>query len=322
MFFIVFYHLILWFVHDNPEYDWVRAFWIPLHIGVVCFILISGYWGIRPSSRGLLLYLGVLLLYSIPDIVYSIRQNYSIYGIIHSLQFVSKSKYWFARTYLGLYLIAPLLNRFLESSSRKGQWYLLIVLSAISIYLGNFSEFQAYLDGKNLINFMLVYVIGYLLHEYSPKWKAIDIRVLILSYLFLNGVLVFACLFFRGSWLGDLVWKMSFPYNSPFLILNAVLFFSIIGKVEFSSSVINSLATNCFSIYLIHGMTPLMDLVERPFLSKVFYSIGSNVMVFIAILFFSAILIMLLCSLINQAFSPLWKCINRFGGVIQARIGF
>ena len=62
MFLIVFYHLLLRFYHAYPAYEMVRALWIPLHVGVVCFVLISGYFRVKPSSRGLLLLLSMLLV--------------------------------------------------------------------------------------------------------------------------------------------------------------------------------------------------------------------------------------------------------------------
>ena len=52
MFMIVYYHLVLFFVEPvdtNPIY---KAIQIPLHIGVILFVLISGFFGIRPSFRG------------------------------------------------------------------------------------------------------------------------------------------------------------------------------------------------------------------------------------------------------------------------------
>ena len=42
MFFIILYHLLLWFVQDNPSHVVLKALWLPLHVGVICFVLISG----------------------------------------------------------------------------------------------------------------------------------------------------------------------------------------------------------------------------------------------------------------------------------------
>ena len=52
MFMIVYYHFILFFIEPidtNPIY---KAIQIPLHIGVILFVLISGYFGIKPTFRG------------------------------------------------------------------------------------------------------------------------------------------------------------------------------------------------------------------------------------------------------------------------------
>ena len=51
MFFIVLYHSLLKFiavVDDNPIY---QAMFLSLHVAVICFVLISGYFHIKPSVR-------------------------------------------------------------------------------------------------------------------------------------------------------------------------------------------------------------------------------------------------------------------------------
>ena len=66
MFMIVYYHLILFFIEpidSNPIY---KAIQIPLHIGVILFILISGYFGIRPSFRGFFKILCIVAVYYLP----------------------------------------------------------------------------------------------------------------------------------------------------------------------------------------------------------------------------------------------------------------
>ena len=52
---IVVYHILLfWFVLDNPRYEpMFKVAWIPLHVGVILYVLISGYFGIHFSIKGL-----------------------------------------------------------------------------------------------------------------------------------------------------------------------------------------------------------------------------------------------------------------------------
>ena len=322
MFLIIFYHLLLWFVQDNPAYGWVRALWIPLHIGVVCFILISGYFRIRPSSRGLLTLLCVLFVYSLPGIIHSIRNADSVYDIIHPLMFISHSEFWFVKTYLALYLVSPLLNNFFDHTSLRGQWYLLGVFALIAIYFGHFSQDAAFKEGKNVVNFMLIYQVGNMLKEYASRWKSLKMNRLIGVYLGLNVLLVTLFSLTRGSGMGTIFWKLCFPYNSPLLILNAVLLFVVFGKMEFRSRLVNRLAEHCFAIYLIHGLPLMIVGVERPFIHRVLLFTDGNILAIIPLLFILACLIMAGCIAIDCLFRPLWKWVDRLGTGIQVRFVF
>ena len=320
MFLIVFYHLLRWFVQDNPAYDWVRALWIPLHVGVVCFILISGYFRIRPSSRGLLMLLGILFVYSLPGIVSGIRHAESAYDILHSIQFVSHSEFWFVKAYVALYLLSPLLNSFFDHSSIRGQWYLLGAFALITIYYGYFAKEVSYSEGKNVLHFMLIYQVGHMLQVYSSKWKALTLNRLVGGYLLLNTVLVILFLLTRG--VGDMLWKLCFPYNSPVLILNAALLFVIFGRMEFHSHSVNRLAGHCFAIYLIHGLPLIISAIERPVINGIFHRTGDNLLATIPLLFVLACLIMVVCMAIDSLFRPLWKAIDHRGMAFQESLGF
>ena len=61
---IVTYHIYL--IAIIPTFDGVfnRAVCIPLHIGVPLFVLISGYWGIHLSGKGLAKLLAQMLVYT------------------------------------------------------------------------------------------------------------------------------------------------------------------------------------------------------------------------------------------------------------------
>ena len=53
MFCIILFHLLLFFVEPNSGNPIYRAHQMPLHIGVILFVLVSGYYGIKTSLRGL-----------------------------------------------------------------------------------------------------------------------------------------------------------------------------------------------------------------------------------------------------------------------------
>ena len=186
MFCIVLYHFLRWFVQDNPTHSELKALWLPLHVGVICFVLISGYFRIKPSSRGFINLIAMVLVYSLPWMIVGLRNANTWFDVAHSFMFVSRTDYWFVRTYIGLYLIAPLVNSYLDHSTLKGRWYMLLVTGLVSVYLGNFSKYPLYNDGKNLVNFMFLYQIGQMLSCYSDQWRRKELWKVLSVYVVLN----------------------------------------------------------------------------------------------------------------------------------------
>lgn len=65
-FFIVFYHIFLFFIYPATHSQLHKAIWLPLHIGVILFVLISGFFGIRVSVKGLVKLAGMMFVLYIP----------------------------------------------------------------------------------------------------------------------------------------------------------------------------------------------------------------------------------------------------------------
>lgn len=77
MFMIVIYHLYMIFVSPyHPTEPFYRGIQIPLHIGVILFVLISGYFGIKCTIKGFVKLITMVVIYFLPialltDITYS-----------------------------------------------------------------------------------------------------------------------------------------------------------------------------------------------------------------------------------------------------------
>jgi len=137
MWFILVYHFISFFIvklDDNPIYKTIQ---LPLHVAVICFVLISGYFHIKTSLRGLCKLILPLIIIYLPLTAYAYFNHTSGVGKMDFL-FFSHSPYWFIRTYACLFLMAPVLNWFLTSNTRR--IYFLIVAGVLSIYLGLMRE--------------------------------------------------------------------------------------------------------------------------------------------------------------------------------------
>lgn len=145
MIFIMLGHSYVRLVHNGQEGVFGGSlFWRSLMSAIVTsgvgvFIAISGWFGIRFKLQSLakylfLVYFILFFLYGIA-IVFNIT-NLSIQGVLISLGFADG--YWFVLGYLGLFLISPLLNMFIEHASKKD----------FQILLLSYFVFQSYEIGR------------------------------------------------------------------------------------------------------------------------------------------------------------------------------
>ena len=116
MFFIVLYHLLFFFIVKIDDSFIFKALYLPLHVGVICFILISGYFHIKSSIKGGVRLLLPLIIFYSPFTLWEVANG--ALGA-KSLLFFSKSPYWFIRTYFFFFLFSPLLNSFLTNGKKK-----------------------------------------------------------------------------------------------------------------------------------------------------------------------------------------------------------
>lgn len=283
-----------------------------LHIGVINFVLISGFFGIKPSIKGLIKLLSIFLVYSIPEIVYGITQANSFKDVIKSCLVISHTHYWFIRTYLFLYLISPILNLWIERARIRQQIYLLLVLSFICIYIGTSLGDNTLSDGKNVLNFSFIYLIGNMVRRKQNNLKNISLKYWIISYILLNVILIFGYSLMSTSIIGVLIWQLSFPYCSPLLIVNSLLCFMIFMHLQFQSKVINYLAKSSLAIYLIHESTPFV-LESIGHISKSFYCAINNSFFLLIVLIIFSVIIACLAIAIDKLLSPVWRCSNLLG---------
>lgn len=203
-----------------------------------------------------------------------------------------------------------MLNKYLNDINAKERIYLLATLGYISIYLGTSLGDPSLSDGKNLANFSFLYVLGNTLHYYEDKWRKISHRLLLIIYFFMNIILVCAYSLFAGSLFGKVIWRISFPYCSPILVLNAVLFFMILSRWQLNSKIINYIASSMFAVYLIHCQPFIEKRVIGCIMTKIFSLTGENVLYIIISTLLIGISIMAICVIIDKLLSPIWRIIN------------
>ncbi|MCH5327269.1 MAG: acyltransferase family protein [Duncaniella sp.] len=125
-------------------------------ISIVCvnvFILISGWFRIRPSLKGFLNLIFQCAFFYGGYYIIAVVTGYatlSLGSIVYALCPDSNGISWFIVAYIALYILSPILNSFLENSSKK----------QIEIFLVSFYLFQTV--------YTIYLLTGYISHGYSP----------------------------------------------------------------------------------------------------------------------------------------------------------
>ena len=137
-------------------------------VGVNCFVLISGYYGIRASWRGISGYVFWCLFASMT--IFAIRcVDAGIWadGFFDSLRVFSATDLWFVPAYLALYLLSPMLNRGLVSLDSRNLLFFVAALLFLNVYLGWFCGGKINPSGYNVMQMLLLYVVGYVLRRFQ-----------------------------------------------------------------------------------------------------------------------------------------------------------
>lgn len=313
MFCIIVYHLLIFVVSPlHPGESLYQALQLPLHIGVPLFVIISGYFGIRFSLRGLMRlcakgYVYLVPLLAIPCLV---GGHFGVKDVLKNVFIFGFDAIWYLNTYLYLFLFSPLINRYLANITRSQRLYLLGILAFMSIYIGNVTEGDIYLvEGKNLVNFLLLYAVGNTIRHEQHRIDKLSQSHLLSGCLLFNVLLVLGFMFM--PFVAGKIWKYSFAYNSPLIIINSVWVFLIFSKLHFTSRFVNWVGGSIFACYLLqcpglvwhhcfeHPIQYLNKMVATPFL------------LLLGLVIFALFTMLIMVSM-DKLLNPLWNRLIAF----------
>lgn len=308
MFLIVWYHMFLFVLEpDNPDLPIFKAAQMPLHVGVPLFVMISGYFGIRFSFKSLGALLSRVYLYVVPaTLLMLLPKHPSSKEIFESCLVLGHDGLWFVNTYLCLYIVAPLLKPF-DTLTARQRWTILAGLVFMSIYVGDIKMSDpSLIYGKNLLNFIFLYLLGSMLHIYADKIAAIPTKIIVVAYLILSAFTVLSYLYINSSFITIRIWMLSYPYNSPILLISCLLIFSLFCRIKLQSGKVNWIASSVFAIYLIHAV--LWNYVEIILRRIENYSSNPIFLIFFSLLL--SLSIMALCIGTDKFLNPVWTFIS------------
>ena len=256
-------HGNMWFVgggYSSESEHFAKAFIESLCIGSVnAFVLISGWFGIRSGLKKIGDLAFMVLFCTIPLLVValalkwlSIAELMTFNGIYEYI--FGGHAYWFIADYIGLLILAPVLNKGVESLDRRSFRNLLLAGYAI-ILIYDFIFRVPVLGsegGYSVLWFIFLYMLGRYMHTYGVHFiSRFRLSLLVLA------VALQTFLFYRGL--------IGMRYTNPLILLEAVCMISIFRKWHFHSAFINYAASGCLMAYMLH-MQPVLVPFIRTFL--------------------------------------------------------
>ena len=255
------------------------------------FLLISGYFGIKWKLKSC-----YNLLFQVAFYSFSV---YAVAVLMGFIPFETKSflmcfgcyfKSWgFITCYIVLYFLSPILNKFVESSSKKELLAVILVLFLVENTI-------CYTTG--ILNYILMYLVGRFLRkteivESSSKkpWMQYLVCTIIIT------AIVYVLYKFTPINTASLMTSMpiAYRYSSPFIILQAVFLFLCFARMNFTNHFINWCASSCLAIFLIH-MHPSIKYIGYYPITESLYNLpmfqhAVQLIVLILCVFFASILI-------------------------------
>lgn len=240
--------------------DWWRLVVESLTIiGVNCFTLISGYFGIRTSWRGLLKFAATCLFYSL-----GIYLGLVVTGLLpwqwndfaDAMMIFSHTDLWYVPAYLGLYLISPVLNAGVENLDKSRFKWCLIAFVAFNLYCGWWWGAQFNATGYTIVQLIMMYLIGRYIGRYGMFFTTWNKHYYLLAFLLCSGAITLQAVFCSAAW--------TFAYNSPLVVLSSVAFFQWIGSMRFDNRIVNTLAASSFAVYLFHKNPLIWGNIIKP----------------------------------------------------------
>lgn len=223
-------------------------------LSIVCvnvFVLISGWFGIRPSLKGISNFIFQCLFFLIGLYVVTLligTSTLSLKGIAGC--FAATQLNWFIKAYLLLYILSPVLNAFVDSADKKVFRNVLIAYFAFVCTYGWIGAAQFMMGGYTTLFFIGLYLLARYMRIYEPSFTKnkhfTDLAVYLFVSIFVTAVCVTPPLLvgcnFQPWW----------DYIAPTTIIGAVYLLLAFSKIKFQSRFVNWCGASCFAVFLLH----------------------------------------------------------------------
>ncbi len=214
--------------------------------GVTCFILISGYFGIRFSIEKLVRLDLMVIFFSVLGTLAT--EEFAVKALVKAAFPVLTRQYWFITCYFALCILAPFLNRAAEKMTKEWFGKLLFALLFLFSAVPTFGFYDIMQDaGKGLVHFVMIYLLGRYLALYENHSRKTS--RLLLGLLLCVGFIFAADLALTVR--GHAVYNTFSRDCSLFIVLASVLLFFLFWQMRFHSAFVNHIAGDVLAVYVL-----------------------------------------------------------------------
>lgn len=262
-------------------------------VGVNVFVLISGYFGIRATTKGISKFIFQCLFYSCGIYLLFLSLgiiNISVLGL--SECFYLRKINWFPKAYLCLYILAPVLNSFVENSSEKQLRTVLIGYFIFQTIFGCISDATYFLSlGYSTMSFIGLYLLARYVRLYPNKLfrfsKSEDFLIYFTTSLILSLIGVWAI----TNGLLEVFYRLN-AYSNPLVIISSIYLLLCFSKIKMQSRFVNKIAMSCFAVYLLHSNPNITDKFYISPIKNIFENTSGTLSILCLFLFLLAVYIL------------------------------
>ena len=295
---------------DSPFSSFVRFFVQAISIVAVnAFVLLSGWFGLRPKASSFLNFIFQILFWAIGIYVICLIGGFAklnISGVLYCFQM--RDFGWFIKAYIGLLILAPILNVFIDNVGEKQLRNTLIFFYIFQTLYGWFpggAQFFEY--GYSTMSFVGLYLLARYIRLYMldvVSWNKWFDLLGYFSIVFFIAIVAFVLTKIGVVFIAG---KM-YDYSSPFVVLAPIFLLLFFSKISFTSKFTNWIGISSFAVFLLHANVNIL----RPFFGehiRFIYNSFNGVIVLLVV-FVYLVIVFLLAVLIDQIRIFFWRRIS------------
>lgn len=232
-------------------------------IAVNAFVFISGWFGIRVSVKSFFkLVFQCLFIGLVITIGYCVA-THSFASINMDILLLRTDNLWFIYAYIGLYLLAPILNRFIEHSPRQEHFQVVITFFILQTYIAWYRGFvNWYSNGYSTLSFIGLYLLAQYIRKYPVMYKELSVvshfAIVVLCTLFIGIFATVMTSIYRTDYA-----HLMYSYLNPIVILSALSITIAFSKINFQSQLVNWFACSSLAAYIVHSHPCMFSLYKN-----------------------------------------------------------